>query len=161
MSQTLKHLLAWPTLLGLVLGSAAQLQQRQLSAAGVYVGLALAGLIFWLVSTLHFASQRRWPITLVRCACACVMVFGGTGWRACVFADSALASALEGRDIAVSGVVAAMAQPFENGVRFRFDVDAATLSNQPVRLPRKLELAWYNRATAPAAADERQDPQHS
>ena len=162
MNQTFRQLLGWPSLLGLVLGSAAQLQQAQLWPVRAYLALALAALMLGWFTALYLGGKRQWLSALAHCTCACLLVFGVTGWRACVFADGALAGALEGRDIAVSGVVAAMAQPFENGVRFRFDVDAATLSGAPVRLPRRLELAWYNRATAPAdAADGRQDPQHS
>ncbi|GAB2182136.1 DNA internalization-related competence protein ComEC/Rec2 [Denitratisoma sp. agr-D3] len=50
----------------------------------------------------------------------------------------ALAEALEGRDVAVVGVVAAMPQRFENGWRFVFRVEQA-----PVGVPGLISLAWY------------------
>src|SRR5574342_666144 len=52
-----------------------------------------------------------------------------------------LAPELEGRDIAVSGVVAALPQTFERGVRFDFDVEAAQ-----VRVPQHIVLSWYGGA---------------
>ncbi|MCK9282805.1 MAG: DNA internalization-related competence protein ComEC/Rec2 [Rhodocyclaceae bacterium] len=44
----------------------------------------------------------------------------------------------EGRDISISGIVAAMPQRFENGWRFEFETEQASL---PV--PHRLSLAWY------------------
>lgn len=162
MSRTLKVLLAWPGLIGVVLGSAAQLQQARLWPMHVYLGLALAALLVAWCADAFLRGRRQWLTVLVRCACAAALAFGVTGWRAGVFAEGALATVLEGRDIVVSGVVAAMAQPFEGGLRFRFDVDTATAGGAPVTLPRRLELAWYNRSAAPADdADERSNPQSS
>ena len=66
----------------------------------------------------------------------------------------------EGVDLAVTGVVAGLPQPFEGGVRFDFDVEQV----EPVaaRLPQRIALAWYNGASreefqdiAPIRAGER------
>jgi len=50
----------------------------------------------------------------------------------------ALAPELEGQDVALVGVVAAMPQHFENGWRFPFHVEQG-----PVGVPRLISLAWY------------------
>jgi len=136
----------WPALLALLLGSAAQLQQAQLWPLGWYVGLALLAGVFWLASAHGAVAAKHAPTLLLRGLGVCLLAFALTGWRASVFVDGALDSALEGLDITVSGVVATMPQPFENGQRFRFEVSSSTRQGQPVRLPGKLELAWYARA---------------
>jgi competence protein ComEC len=53
--------------------------------------------------------------------------------------------AWEGRDVAVTGVVASLPQPFERGVRFEFDVEQAAPADFRA-LPRIL-LSWYNGLT--------------
>ena len=49
-----------------------------------------------------------------------------------------LASADEGRDIEITGVVSALPQQIERGVRFGFDVETASAG-----VPSHLSLAWY------------------
>lgn len=72
--------------------------------------------------------------------------FGLAGffWAAAV-ADWKLGDALdeawEGRDVELRGVVAEMTQPFDRGVRFRFDVEQAYSLGATV--PAHLSLAWY------------------
>src|SRR6267378_3036590 len=62
---------------------------------------------------------------------------------------------LEGRDIAVVGVVSALPALMERGVRFELDVESA---DGGLRLPAKLLISWYRSAgdedagAAPAAA---------
>jgi len=51
-----------------------------------------------------------------------------------------LAPELEGRDLAVVGVVSALPALIERGVRFEFDVESA---DGHVRLPGKVLLSWY------------------
>ncbi len=108
---------------------------------------------------------------------AALLGFALTGLRAVAFQADALAPELEGADIQVVGVVAAMPQRSEAGLRFRLDVESAQLlrrglaadsadsepmqgpTAQPtrsisVRLPPRLSLAWYSglqRAEDPAA----------
>jgi len=65
-----------------------------------------------------------------------------------------LAPELEGRDIAVVGVVAALPVLMERGVRFELDVESA---DGDVRLPGKVLVSWYANApqeesVAPLAA---------
>ncbi len=69
-----------------------------------------------------------------------------TGLRAVGFQASAMPSALEGRDLRVVGVVAAMPQRNDAALRFRFDVESATLDGQAVPLPPGIYLSWYNGA---------------
>ena len=66
----------------------------------------------------------------------------------------------EGVDVAVTGVVAGLPQPFEGGVRFDFDVEGVVPA--AARLPQRMALAWYNGASreefqeiAPIRAGER------
>ena len=129
-----------PALLGLLLGNALQLQQVALFPADDYLlGLLLGGLLLGLSLRLR---RPGWRWSLLGVAFV-VLAFASTGWRAQLFASQALSPALEGRDIAVTGVVAAMPQHFDGGVRFRLDLDRASLDGQPLQLPPRLELGWY------------------
>lgn len=76
---------------------------------------------------------------------------GSTGLRAVAYQAGALAPALEGRDLQVTGVVARMPQWTEAGLRFRLDVESARLAGQPVRVPASLSLGWYSGMPGPAA----------
>ena len=55
--------------------------------------------------------------------------------------DARLSPEWEGADLAVTGVVAGLPQPFEGGVRF--DFDAEQVSPAAARIPRRIALAWY------------------
>ncbi|MBC7609723.1 MAG: DNA internalization-related competence protein ComEC/Rec2 [Polaromonas sp.] len=94
--------------------------------------------------------------------------FGLTGLRAGAFEKSALATALEGKDIVVTGQVRAMPQFGEDGLRFRFDVDSALLNGQAVRLPPQIYLGWYSgfgprpvRTVVPVADGDPEPPEFS
>ena len=65
------------------------------------------------------------------------MAFGVTGWRASVYSAQALPAELEGKDIQVTGIVAAMPQQSEVGLRFRFAVEQAEIETV-VTLPKLL-----------------------
>lgn len=132
-----------PALLGVVLGAAVQLQQARLFAPGWYVAATLVGamLLAWLAG----ATPRRGRLAAIL-ACAALASAGLAGWRATVFAASGLDPALEGRDIAVTGVVAAMPQRNASGLRFRFAVESAFLAGEPARLPPRVLLGWYGGA---------------
>src|SRR5438552_5663234 len=60
-----------------------------------------------------------------------------------------LAADLEGRDLAVVGVVSSLPAIMERGARFEFDVEGAEAD---ARLPRKLLLSWYAAAAEEDAA---------
>jgi competence protein ComEC len=55
----------------------------------------------------------------------------------------ALAPALEGRDLAVTGVIASLPQVGPNGIRFRFAIDAESRRHELGTLPRRIALGWY------------------
>ncbi len=97
---------------------------------------------------------------------AAALGIGLTGLRATAFQSKALDASLEGVDLQVVGVVAAMPQRSDAGLRFRLDVESAVrLSPQAldddalragasVALPPSIYLAWYHqllRSEDPAA----------
>ncbi len=139
-----------PALLGMVLGTALQLQQPSLWPASSYAAMGGAGMLGWaLVATRVRAGA--WRAGWVLLALACVAA-GVAGLRGAVLHHVALAPALEGRDIAVVGVVAAMPQRFDNGLRFRLDVTSARVDQQAVKLPPRIYLSWYGAGTEPLLA---------
>lgn len=133
----------WPLVLsGAVVGAALQLQQPVLWPGWAYAVLGLlAGLLAW-----GAWRARRGGALLrgVAMACAAALaVLALTGLRAGHFAAGALNPALEGRDILVTGVVAAMPQPMDAGLRLRLAVESASLAGAPVQLPALIDLGWY------------------
>ena len=148
-----------PALLGFVSGSAVQLQQAALFGWQVYAGVLVVavGGLFWMVPR-PGASAWRGLVMALLCGLA---GFGLTGWRAAVFEAQRLAPLLEGRDIVVTGVVAAMPQANENGLRFRFQVEQARQTGGVVQLPPQIYLGWYAAMGVGAggeAADSRRQP---
>jgi competence protein ComEC len=144
-----------PALLAFVLGSALQLQQVALFARPVYASFVLVVLVGWALIAINIRAIRRrdWArpwVTAAVCLGAFGLAFGTAGWRASVFLADALAPALEGQTLSVTGVVASMPQPSEVGLRFALDVDAAHNDAGPVRLPSRLYLSWYRGAVASA-----------
>ena len=143
---------------GLLLGTALQLQQSVLFAAPIYgllvlvapVGMAVA---LWAQRAGRQVSWGRWQFWLAGCAVA-VSAFGLCGWRATVFVGQALSPALEGRDVLVTGVVRAMPQRNEAGLRLRLAVESAALDGAPVRVPPLLDLGWYGGALEDASAQD-------
>ena len=151
----------WPLMLsGAVAGAALQLQQPGLWPAGAYAVLALlAGVLAW-----GAWRARRGALRLRGAAMACaaaLAVFALTGLRASHFATGALNPALEGRDILVTGVVAAMPQPIDAGLRLRLAVESASLAGAPVQLPAWIDLGWYHGVLqeAPDLAQLQRQPQ--
>jgi competence protein ComEC len=65
-------------------------------------------------------------------------------WRADLRLADQLPAAWEGRDIQLTGVVAALPQFSERGVRFDFDVEQ--VSTPGAQVPRRIQLFWFNRA---------------
>lgn len=121
----------WPALLlGSVAGAWVQLTQPALWPVRAYLALLLAG------GALVIAVRRRSLVTvgarlpgrwLLGFAAAALMAFAVCGLRAEAFLSDALAPTLEGRDLRVVGVVAAMPQPTDAGVRLRLEVESAWL----------------------------------
>ncbi len=138
---TARARLIFPALLGFVAGTALQLQQPTLLAWPVYASFVLlAPVLYGLAATKLVANIYRSALMALALA---VLALGVTGLRASIHAGQALDASLEGRDVAVSGVIAAMPQRSETGLRFRLDVESAQQQGQTVRLPPRLYLAWY------------------
>lgn len=129
-----------PALLGCIAGIALQLQQSELWPLAGYAGIALAGVSALLALRWLRAQPARALLAFVAFS---TLTFSSTGWRASAFQQQALAPALQGRDISVTGLVAAMPQRTEAGLRFRLTVEQALLDGAPVRLPSELYLGWY------------------
>ena len=153
MYATALRLAVWPRTggavgLGLLAGMALQLQQATLSAPAVYAAFVLLALVgyAWVASKKIVGLWRHGVAGL----CALALAWGMTGLRAVLFMSQALAPALEGRDILVTGFIADMPQATESGLRFRLRVDAgesgagaALLDGTPVTVPRLLDVGWY------------------
>lgn len=138
----MRHSTLTPALLGVLLGTAGQLGQPALWLGDIYASFVLVALV-GIASVAIKNIAYGWRASVLVLACA-ALAFGATGWRAHRFMDQSLSSTLEGRDLAVTGVVAAMPQRNDTGLRFRFDVETAQWQGQAVHLPRRLELAWYS-----------------
>ena len=54
-----------------------------------------------------------------------------------------LPAELEGQELQVTGVVASLPQRNASGLRFRFDVERATMQGRDVAVPQQLALGWY------------------
>jgi competence protein ComEC len=138
-----------PVFAGFITGVAAQLQQPALWPAADYaalVALAVAGtLILYGIAALKCLKRPGPRIAhLMVFVVAALLGFGLTGWRAGAFQSGTLNPALEGRDIAVKGMVLAMPQVSEDAVRFRLGVESASLNGQAVKLPPQILLGWYS-----------------
>ncbi len=136
----------WPILAGFVLGCALQLQQPVLWPWPVYAGLALAALALgWICVPKRRPRQSvgrsaaAWGLG----AAALALGLGCVGWRASAFLAHSLDPVLEGRDLGVTGVIRAMPQRNESGVRFVLEVESAQLDGRSVILPAQMQVAWY------------------
>jgi competence protein ComEC len=125
----------------LVAGAALQLQQSALWPLAYYAGLGLVALL----AMTHFYRSL-----LTLCLCA-IIGFAWTGGRAAWFDAERLDPALEGRDVQIVGLVREMTHSNAVGLRFRLEVESATLDGQRVRLPPRIDLGWY-RGMAPRTA---------
>src|SRR5438067_7543732 len=110
-------------------------------AAALQLQAALPGLGWALVVPLLLLVGLRYRAALIAAACAAGFFWAAAcaQWRM----SDWLASDLEGRDIAVVGVVSALPAPMERGVRFELDVESAEGEQ---RLPGKLLISWYRNA---------------
>src|SRR6188768_3068689 len=126
---------------GIVVGAALQLQQPSLWPLRAYVACTAAAAMV-LVLVWLFARGVRFRSFMVFAA-ACVLSASATGWRAAAYAGSGLDASLEGRDLVLTGIVAALPHRGEAGTRFRFAPESAHLAGEEVRVPPQLLLGWY------------------
>jgi competence protein ComEC len=139
--------------MGIIAGVAVQLQQAVLWDATWYLACGLVGL-GGLASLARLTTARLWMShrslgfagRLIVLLCAAALAFGLTGWRSTHYLQTSLNPALEGVDLEVTGVVSAMPQRLDTGLRFRFEVASAHLAGTPTVLPPRLLLSWYRRA---------------
>ncbi|GAA6118338.1 ComEC/Rec2 family competence protein [Acidovorax sp. FG27] len=128
-------------LLGALLGTALQLQQAALWPAGAYALLAGAALAAG--GGLAFVPGGRWRRHVRALCVGAGLAFAACGLRAGVFLSHALAPALEGRDVRITAVVAAMPQSLEGALRMRLAVESARLDGAAVRVPESIDVSWY------------------
>ena len=100
--------------------------------------LAFAGLLF------PFAAVAwRWP----RFGLPLVFFIAGAMWvtlRAGWLLQQQLPAALEGQDLRVIGRIADIPVAGERNLRFAFDIEHAWHNDQPIVLPQRLQLSFYN-----------------
>ena len=133
--------LLFAALLGVVVGTALQLQQERLFAWQSYlVIVALAPVGYAPAAIKNIAIGLRIGFVVMALG---LLSFGVTGLRATAYLADALEPVLEGRDVQVVGVVASLPQRNESGLRFRLEVESAALSGQPVRVPPLMDVGWY------------------
>ena len=137
--------LIFPALLAWVLGTAWQLQQAALSSWLVYTCFMLLALVLSALVAIKSIAKRLplWGRMGLLALASGLLALALTGLRATAFASDALDAALEGQDVALTGIIAAMPQHNEAGLRFRLDVEAAQWQGQPVQLPPSIDLGWY------------------
>jgi competence protein ComEC len=118
-------------------------QQGALPAPALLAAAPLAAL----GAALSLAAAARgggarsvWTAASLGCAAACGFLWAGLLAQQRI--AERLAPALEGRDLALTGVVAGLPALGERGARFAFDVE------QPSGLPRHVLLGWYRDAAA-------------
>lgn len=119
-------------------GVAVQLQQRELSGDSQYLSLAALGVLLTMAA---WRWRRGFMLGLLGLA---LIGFGSTGWRASQRLAESLPAEVEGRDVRLVGIVASLPQAGPNGLRFRFEVEQATLASEPVAVPRVISLGWYS-----------------
>ncbi|MFM2274294.1 MAG: hypothetical protein RL211_166 [Pseudomonadota bacterium] len=129
-------------------GCVAQLQQAYLLEGRIYAIFVLLPFVlhtFFAINKVANCGARvvLWMIL------AASLGFGLTGLRASIFASQALSPALEGKDLVVTGMVSAMPQRNESGLRFRLSVESAALDGDAVRIPPRVYLSWYVAGVVP------------
>lgn len=133
-------------LVGAIAGAALQLQQPALWERSAYIACAAAGAAMVVLPRL--ARRVRWrrgvAWQVVMALAGALLLFGIVGLRAQAQLSTALPPEWEGRDVRVTGVVAAMPQSGESGLRFRLAVERATApGDTAVPVPPLVDLAWY------------------
>lgn len=132
--------------LGVWLGCAVQLQQRALDAPIVYgSAVAVAAVLLLLAARSVRGGHARLAaaVWLPWLLAGALGAWGAAGWRAGALAQQALAPALEGADLLLTGVIDRMPQQAEAGWRFVFDVEHAERDGAVVATPPRVQLAWY------------------
>ena len=122
-----------------------QLQQAATLPAAAAAALAVAAVVALLPALM---VAWRWPragaFTLTWLLLALALAgFAVTDWRASQRLAERLNPALEGEDLVVTGVIAALPRLSPIGTRFVFEVEAATRQGRAVQVPPRVMLGWY------------------
>ncbi len=133
----------WALAAAWLAGTALQLQQAALWSPAAYQALLAGGLLALAARLLGGRWRQRWLLAWLALLAAAAMGLGAAGWRAAERLADNLPAALEGEDLVLTGVVAAMPRNSQAGLRFNFDVESATRAGQPVRVPALVSLGWY------------------
>jgi competence protein ComEC len=128
--------LAW------IAGAAAQLQLAQTWSAAWAPGSAGVGVVAVGAALLALLGLARRPAPVIVAAAVATLAFAATDWRAQQRLDDALAPALEGQDLVLTGVIAELPRISPIGVRFAFEVEEAQRAGAPVAVPRRVMLGW-------------------
>lgn len=139
--------IVWAGLAGWIAGVAAQLQQPSLWGWSVYAwGVAGGALLLGLARAVRRVGRLGHGLGLGLALLAGASIgVGLTGLRAVHYSAQALDPALQGLDIEVTGVVDGLPQRGSDGVRFVLAVASAQRLGQPVVMPDRLQLGWYER----------------
>jgi len=133
----LQQAVLWPV------GQTARVLACAVVALAFCAGLALRPRKGWRGLSL-MAGALVLLVTLVALA---ALAWSATSLRAAARLADALPSALEGRDLRVTGVVASLPQRGPSGLRFRFEVESAREAGPgpgpEAALPRQLLIGWY------------------
>ena len=131
---------------GLLLGFASGvglLQTRAELPGALHSALLLAALL--LAAVLARRMEREWARVLARIASGAITGFLWAALLAAQYLAEELPAALEGQELAVTGVVANLPYRFERGLRFQFAVEqAAGPDGGAPRLPSRIALSWYD-----------------
>ncbi len=128
-------------ILGLVAGAWLLQCQADLAALGLLLALAasaLGGLVALRADNVRSAAG----LTVARLLLGALLGFAWAGLAAHVRISDALAPEWEGRDTQVTGVIADLPQPVEQGARFEFEVEQSEPAEAHV--PHQLLLSWFN-----------------
>lgn len=150
-----------PGLLGVVVGSALQIQQPTLWTAAGYAATGAAGVALALGALSWRATSRLRRVFFLVLVAFALAVFSLCGLRSLHYARAALNPALEGQDIMVTGTVSDLPQAMETGVRFRLQVDSASLQGKSLQVPPLIDLAWYHEAGASGAQPQQAGAPHA
>lgn len=125
-----------------ILAFAAGILFVQLQPALPDWGWALAaGLLCLFLRFLPQPERLRRGLAVVACLAVGV---AWAAWRADVRLADELPLALEGQDLQLTGVIAALPQPLTQGSRFEFVINSAlTADGKAVRVPSRVMLSWY------------------
>lgn len=133
------HRALTPLLLGVLIGTAWQLSQPVLWPKLGYGAVLIAGLLLGMAAFRW--GQGRWRVLWA--VAAVLATFALCGIRASEFAEQALSTSAQGRDVRVQGTIVAMPQSSDIGQRFRFAPTQAMLEGRPLAVPPLWELTWY------------------